>query len=37
VTPLVTVIEVNAMIVPVNFEPLPSVAELPTCQNTLHS
>ncbi|HUR76934.1 MAG TPA: hypothetical protein VMZ22_03225 [Acidimicrobiales bacterium] len=30
------VIEVNARIVPTNLEPTPSVAELPTCQNTLH-
>lgn len=30
-------IEVNAMIVPTNVDPTPSVAELPTTQNTLHA
>src|SRR3569833_1442343 len=35
--PVVTVSEVNAMIVPTKFEFVPSVAELPTCQNTLHA
>ena len=37
VTPVVTVIEVSARMLPTNTEPVPSVAELPTCQNTLHS
>jgi hypothetical protein len=31
VAPLVTVIEVRARRLPVNTEPVPSVAELPTC------
>jgi hypothetical protein len=35
--PVVTVIEVNAMIVPTKFEFVPSVAELPTCQYTWHA
>nr|WP_254896775.1 hypothetical protein [Amycolatopsis sp. Hca4] len=35
--PVVTVIDVNAMIVPTKFEFVPSVAELPTCQYTLHA
>ena len=30
-----TVMLVSARIVPRNVEPVPSVAELPTCQNTL--
>jgi hypothetical protein len=34
---VVTVIEVRARMFPVKTEPVPSVAELPTCQNTLHS
>lgn len=34
---LSTVIEVSAKIVPTKNEPLPRVAELPICQNTLHS
>jgi hypothetical protein len=34
---VVTVIDVSAMIVPSNLEPVPSVAELPTCQNTLQA
>src|SRR5688572_16940047 len=33
--PVVTVIEAKAMMVPLNTEPVPRVAELPTCQNTL--
>jgi hypothetical protein len=37
VVPVVTVTEVSAMIVPTNSEPVPSVAELPTCQKTLHA
>ena len=36
-TELSTVIEVSARMLPTNTEPLPNVAELPTCQNTLHS
>ena len=32
-----TVIEVNARMFPTKVDPVPSVAELPTCQNTLHS
>src|ERR1051325_6605799 len=35
VAPVVTVMEAKAMMVPLNTEPVPSVAELPTCQNTL--
>ena len=35
VAPVVTVIEVKAMIVPLNAEPVPIVAELPSCQKTL--
>ena len=35
VTPVVTVMLVKARIVPRNVEPVPSVAELPTCQKTL--
>ena len=35
--PLSTVIDVSARMLPTNTEPLPNVAELPTCQNTLHS
>lgn len=35
--PVVAVIEAIAMIVPTKTEFVPSVAELPTCQNTLHS
>ena len=34
---VVTVIDVRAMIVPSKLEPVPSVAELPTCQNTLQA
>jgi hypothetical protein len=37
VTPVVTVIDVRAMIVPLNTDPVPSVAELPTCQKTLQA
>src|SRR2546421_12888875 len=33
--PVVTVIEANARMLPLNTEPVPSVAELPTCQKTL--
>jgi hypothetical protein len=32
VAPVVSVIEVNARMFPRNVEPVPSVAELPTCQ-----
>jgi hypothetical protein len=35
VVPVVTVMLVSAMMVPRNVEPVPSVAELPTCQKTL--
>ena len=35
VTPVVTVMLCSAMIVPRNVEPVPSVAELVTCQKTL--
>jgi hypothetical protein len=34
--PVVTEIEVSAMMVPTKVELVPSVAELPTCQKTLH-
>ena len=34
VTPVVTVIEVSAMMVPAMEDPVPNVAELPTCQKT---
>lgn len=37
VTPVVTVMEVRARIVPTNREPVPKVAELVTCQKTLHA
>ena len=37
VTPVVTVIEARARIVPRNVVFVPSVAELPTCQKTLHA
>src|SRR5438105_10633063 len=33
--PVVTVIEANARMLPLNTEPVPRVAELPTCQKTL--
>ena len=36
-TPVVTVMEVRARIVPTNREPVPRVAELVTCQKTLHA
>jgi hypothetical protein len=35
--PVVTVIDVKARMVPRKVEPVPSVAELPTCQKTLHA
>jgi hypothetical protein len=34
--PVVTVTETRAMMEPTNVVLVPSVAELPTCQNTLH-
>jgi hypothetical protein len=37
VTPVVAVIEACARMVPAKLEPVPSVAELPTCQKTLHA
>ncbi|HKI17553.1 MAG TPA: hypothetical protein VKA15_06720, partial [Isosphaeraceae bacterium] len=37
VTPVVTDAEVNARILPTKVLPVPKVAELPTCQNTLHA
>jgi hypothetical protein len=37
VTPVVTVMEVRARIVPTKEEPVPRVAELLTCQKTLHA
>ena len=37
VAPVCTEIDVRARIVPMNAVPVPSVAELPTCQNTLHA
>lgn len=37
VTPVVTVIDVRARMFPANIEFVPRVAELPTCQKTLHS
>src|SRR5947199_8957797 len=33
--PVVTVMEAKARMFPLNTEPVPKVAELPTCQNTL--
>jgi hypothetical protein len=36
VVPVCTEIDVNAMIVPTKVVLVPKVAELPTCQNTLH-
>ena len=33
--PVVTVMEAKARMFPLNTEPVPRVAELPTCQNTL--
>ena len=35
--PVVAVMDVSAMIVPLKFDPVPSVAELPICQNTLQA
>ena len=35
--PVLAVIDVRARIDPMNLEATPSVAELPTCQNTLHA
>ncbi len=35
--PVVTVIDVRARMLPTKVEPVPSVAELPTCQNTLQA
>ena len=35
--PVVTVMLVRARILPAKLVPVPSVAELPTCQKTLHS
>jgi hypothetical protein len=37
VTPVVTVMEVRARMLPAKTEPVPRVAELPICQNTLHA
>jgi hypothetical protein len=37
VVSVVTVIDVNAMIVPVKVEAVPNTAELPTCQKTLQA
>src|ERR1700729_4055713 len=37
VSPVVTVIEARARMLPRNVEPVPSVAELPTCQKTLQA
>jgi hypothetical protein len=37
VTPVVTVADVRAISVPTKVELVPSVAELPTCQKTLHA
>ena len=34
--PVVIVMLVSARMLPTNVVPVPSVAELPTCQNTLH-
>jgi hypothetical protein len=36
-TPVVTVTDVSARIEPANVEYVPSVAELPICQKTLHA
>ncbi len=36
VAPVVAAIDVSAMTVPTNVEPVPRVAELTTCQKTLH-
>jgi hypothetical protein len=37
VAPVVAVIDVNARTLPIRWEFVPSVAELPTCQKTLHA
>lgn len=37
VTPVVTVTEASAMMVPLKVDPVPSVAELATCQKTLQA
>ena len=37
VVPVLSVIDVNAMMVPTKVVPVPSVAELPTCQKTLQA
>ncbi len=37
VVPVMTLMAVRAMIVPTNLVPVPSVAELPTCQYTLQA
>ena len=37
VAPVVTVMEANARMLPLNTEPVPRVAELPTCQKTLEA
>ena len=37
VTPELAVIEVKAKMFPAKAVPVPRVAELPTCQNTLHA
>jgi hypothetical protein len=34
--PVVAVMLVSARMLPMNVEPVPTVAELPTCQYTLH-
>jgi hypothetical protein len=37
VAPVVAVIDVRARMLPAKLEPVPRVAELPTCQKTLHA
>jgi hypothetical protein len=37
VVPVCTDAEVSARMLPTNVVPVPRVAELPTCQNTLHA
>ena len=37
VAPVVAVIDVSASTLPIEVRVVPSVAELPTCQNTLHA
>ena len=37
VAPVVAVIDVNARTLPIRWEPVPSVAELVSCQKTLHA